>query len=261
LQADHPKRTKEEINNTRPTSGLSEVIIADDDRMLAYDYITKIVGNLLIDNPQARLLVTGHSLGGALAVLYGVMLYYNEEKEITNRLEIYTFGQPRVGDQKFANYATRKHKGPYNRVVYCNDIVPRVPFDNKLFQFKHFGGCYYYDNWYRGTILDDQPQINCFTTHITAVCELIQCTFILPCRHGPEYKESAVSILARLVGIFVLFGPEVVAHSPRNYVNAVRLGLLPLSGGTQRNLSQTLASVFFCLLFLVACSLGYLYAK
>jgi hypothetical protein len=152
LQADHPKRTKEEINNTRPTSGLSEVIIADDDRMLAYDYITKIVGNLLIDNPQARLLVTGHSLGGALAVLYGVMLYYNEEKEITNRLEIYTFGQPRVGDQKFANYATRKHKGPYNRVVYCNDIVPRVPFDNKLFQFKHFGGCYYYDNWYRGTV-------------------------------------------------------------------------------------------------------------
>jgi hypothetical protein len=150
LQADHPKRTKEEINNTRPTSGLSEVIIADDDRMLAYDYITKIVGNLLHDNPLARLFVTGHSLGGALAVLYGVMLYYNGETEITDRLAaIYTFGQPRVGDKNFKKYAECKlDEHRYKRVVYCNDFVPRVPFDNNLFGFKHFGKCHYYDNWY-----------------------------------------------------------------------------------------------------------------
>ncbi len=153
LQADHPKRTKEEINNTPATSGLSDDIIANDSQMLAYDDITKIVAKLLYDNPHAQLFVTGHSLGGALAAVYGAMLHYNAETEITDRLAaIYTFGQPRVGDQKFANYANQKLKGHYNRVVYCNDIVPRVPFDDKLFQFKHFGGCYYYDNWYRGTV-------------------------------------------------------------------------------------------------------------
>ncbi len=121
--------------------------------MLAYDDITKIVAKLLFDNPRAQLFVTGHSLGGALAAVYGAMLHYNAETEITDRLAaIYTFGQPRVGDQNFANYANQKLKGHYNRVVYCNDIVPRVPFDNKLFQFKHFGGCHYYDNWYNGMV-------------------------------------------------------------------------------------------------------------
>jgi hypothetical protein len=147
--ADHPKRTKEEINNTPATSGLSDDIIANDSQILAYDDITKIVAKLLYDNPHAQLFVTGHSLGGALAAVYGAMLHYNAETEITDRLAaIYTFGQPRVGDQNFANYANQKLKGHYNRVVYCNDIVPRVPFDNKLFQFKHFGGCDYYDNCY-----------------------------------------------------------------------------------------------------------------
>ncbi|CAK9866586.1 unnamed protein product, partial [Sphagnum jensenii] len=224
-----------------PTSGLSKQIRKKE--KLAYDYITKRVANLLYEYPQAQLFVTGHSLGGALAALYGVMLYYNKETEITNNLAgIYTFGQPRVGNKKFADYAQSKLGCRYKRVVYCNDIVPRVPFDNKWFQFKHFGKCYYYDNWYNGWILPEEPKrnffgSNCITLCITAVCELIHCIFILPCRYGPEYKESVVSFLARLAGIIV---PELVAHSPRNYVNAVRLGPCPLSQGTQKNLFQTL---------------------
>jgi hypothetical protein len=150
LQEVH-KRTKQEIDKIPPTSGLSEKIINTEN--LAYDYITKIVANLLYDHPQARLFVTGHSLGGALAALYGAMLYYNEETEITNNLAaIYTFGQPRVGNKAFADYAHGKLGCRYKRVVYCNDIVPRVPFDDKLFQFKHFGECHYYDNWYNGWV-------------------------------------------------------------------------------------------------------------
>lgn len=87
MQADHPKRTKEEINNTPATSGLSDDIIANDSQMLAYDDITKIVAKLLYDNPHAQLFVAGHSLGGALAAaVYGAMLYYNAETEMTDRL-------------------------------------------------------------------------------------------------------------------------------------------------------------------------------
>ncbi|CAK9220307.1 unnamed protein product [Sphagnum troendelagicum] len=238
----------EALGLCHPTSGLSNDIIKNDSQMLAYDDITKIVAKLLYENPHAQLFVTGHSLGGALAAVYGAMLYYNAETEITNRLAaVYTFGQPRVGDQNFANYANQKLKGHYNRVVYCNDIVPRVPFDNKLFQFKHFGGCHYYDNWYNGMILPEEPARNFFAFNfirlrITAFCELIQSAFILTIRHGPEYQESAVSLLARVVGLAV---PGVIAHNPLNYVNAVRLGPRPLVERIEKDIFQTLRSVFF----------------
>jgi hypothetical protein len=263
--ADHPKRTKEEINNTPATSGLSDGIIANDSQMLAYDDITKIVAKLLFDNPRAQLFVTGHSLGGALAAVYGAMLHYNAETEITDRLAaIYTFGQPRVGDQNFANYADQKLKGHYNRVVYCNDIVPRVPFDNKLFQFKHFGGCHYYDSWYNGMILPEEPERNFFAFNfirlrITAFWELVQCAFILTIRHGPQYQESAVSLLARVVGLTI---PGLIAHNPINYVNAVRLGPYPLVERIKKDIFQTLRSVFLALPALPGNSLwDYLYDK
>jgi len=129
-------------------SGLSAEII--DSKELAYNIITQKVAELLEKYPQARLFVTGHSLGGALAAVYGAMLYYNGETEITDRLAaIYTFAQPKVGNEEFAKYALENLGCRCKRVVYCNDIIPRLPFDN---QFKHFGGCYYYDNRYNGWV-------------------------------------------------------------------------------------------------------------
>ena len=61
--------------------------------------------------------MTGHSLGGALALI--------ATKEIA-RASIgacYTFGSPRVAGYGFA----RKIKTPIYRVVNARDIVPRVP--------------------------------------------------------------------------------------------------------------------------------------
>ncbi|KAH9543158.1 hypothetical protein CY35_13G048100, partial [Sphagnum magellanicum] len=211
----------QKIQQTHATSGLSDNIIANDSQMLAYNDITKIVAKLLYDNPYAQLFVMGHSLGGALVAVYGAMLHYNAETEITDRLAaIYTFGQP------------------------------RVPFDNKLFQFKHFGGCHYYDNWYNGMILPEEPERNFFAfnfirLHITAFWELVQCAFfILTIRHGPQYQESAVSLLAQVVGLTV---PGVIAHNPINYVNAVRLGPCSLAERIEKHIFQTLRSVFFAL--------------
>lgn len=50
--------------------------------------------------PGASLIVTGHSLGGALAVLCAVDLNNNVRAVDI----VYTFGQPRVGNDKFAAY-------------------------------------------------------------------------------------------------------------------------------------------------------------
>ena len=46
-----------------------------------------------------RLFLTGHSLGGALAVLAGAVLQFETNRSVTG---VYTYGQPRVGDPDFS---------------------------------------------------------------------------------------------------------------------------------------------------------------
>jgi triacylglycerol lipase len=46
--------------------------------------------------PTAEIFVTGHSLGGALAVLAAVDIKHNISPE--SEVILYTYGQPRVGN-------------------------------------------------------------------------------------------------------------------------------------------------------------------
>ncbi|KAI8140923.1 lipase [Fennellomyces sp. T-0311] len=73
-------------------------------------------------NPNYKIAVTGHSLGGALAVFHALDLYQNG---ITN-VELFTQGQPRVGNRAFANYVIGTNI-PYKRAVNERDVVPHVP--------------------------------------------------------------------------------------------------------------------------------------
>ncbi|KAG0562443.1 hypothetical protein KC19_9G146700 [Ceratodon purpureus] len=227
------QKADDKWNNTRQqgssTSGLDPNVIEDNNKLLAYDDVTSVVRGLLAKHPSAKIYVTGHSLGGALAALYTGMLYYNGETEIVPKVAaVYTFGQPRVGDEKFAKYMTEKlTDSRYFRVVYCNDLVPRIPFDDELFAFKHFGLCFYYNSQYKGRCLVEAPRKNYFylsdllMVHVTAVGELINAFRPV----DPEYAESWSSIMARVMALFV---PGIGGHSPVNYVNAVRLGPSPL---------------------------------
>ena len=103
--------------------------------------------------------MTGHSLGGALAILFPAILFYHDEKLLLERMEgVYTFGQPRVGDEAFGNYMEKnlnKNGIQYYRYVYCNDLVPRVPFDNNNNWFKHFGTCVYCNSKYEAEVSND----------------------------------------------------------------------------------------------------------
>lgn len=69
-------------------------------------------------------IVTGHSLGGALAVLCAVDIQYNFGDRVA--VTTYTFGAPRVGNQGFVESFDRRVPNSY-RFVYGMDIVTNVP--------------------------------------------------------------------------------------------------------------------------------------
>jgi len=51
--------------------------------------------------------VTGHSLGGAVATLTAAELSTNTNYNVA---DVYTYGEPRVGNKKFADWFNKKLK-------------------------------------------------------------------------------------------------------------------------------------------------------
>lgn len=78
------------------------------------------------------LIFTGHSLGGALAVLAGWFFW-----EHYPQLQVYTFGQPRVSDACFARSCHERFGERHFRFVNEEDIVPRIP--GYLMGYRHSG--------------------------------------------------------------------------------------------------------------------------
>ncbi|CDY72518.1 BnaCnng78080D, partial [Brassica napus] len=102
-----------------------------------------------------RIQKVGTLKGYFVAALFPSILAIHGEDELLDKLEgVYTFGQPRVGDEEFGEYmkeVMKKHGIEYERFVYNNDMVTRVPFDDKiLFGYKHYGSCNYFNSLYKG---------------------------------------------------------------------------------------------------------------
>ncbi|ESQ48542.1 hypothetical protein EUTSA_v10020516mg [Eutrema salsugineum] len=196
----------------------------------AYYAVRKTLKRLLSEHENAQFVVTGHSLGGALAVLFPTLLVLKEETEMMKRLlGVYTFGQPRIGNREVGLFMKDQLNHPvdrYFRVVYCNDLVPRLPYDNNTFLYKHFGLCLYYDSFYNETKAEDEPDPNPYGMryeilgHVNAVWELVR-GLTMGFIYGPDYKEGWFRILFRIMGLFV---PGLSDHCTSDYVNSVRLG-------------------------------------
>lgn len=77
----------------------------------------------LLERKPKHLWITGHSLGGALAL---ICAYDLVEKEKYHLDGVITFGQPMVADSEFAEYLDDLLYGRYVHYVNDDDIVPRA---------------------------------------------------------------------------------------------------------------------------------------
>ncbi len=90
----------------------------------AYESLKPQIVKLLHKSKTKHLWITGHSLGGALALVCAYDLVDNEKLAIDG---IITFGQPMVARKQLADHLGTLLLGRYAHFVNEADIVPRVP--------------------------------------------------------------------------------------------------------------------------------------
>lgn len=94
-------------------------------------------------HPDRIVVITGHSLGGAMALyIAGELMWDLKIQDVT----VHTFGCPRVGNAKYVRSLGFTH----HRFVNCNDMVAKLP-PAWLF-YKHHGTLHYINH--RGQLGD-----------------------------------------------------------------------------------------------------------
>jgi len=126
--------------------------------LTATDLPLTVIEDIESINKNATIILTGHSLGGALATLAGCHLYEQGVKK--ENIEIYTFGAPPVGREDFYNY----YNGKLNiyRIVNEKDVVPKL---NQVTDFFHLGE--------EIVLSSDQGEIHCCEGYIDNIIDSI----------------------------------------------------------------------------------------
>lgn len=119
-------------------------------KLIEADVVLKVAEQVK-KNPDYRLVVTGHSLGAALATLAAG--HFRKNEELREKTELFTFGSPRVGNKELAKFLTAQSDLSY-RVTCMADPVVRIP--------PHWVGYYHMspEYWMRDHGMD--PSINDF---------------------------------------------------------------------------------------------------
>lgn len=84
------------------------------------------ISKFLVKNE--RIVITGHSSGGAMSMFFAYDIYRNYD------VTVYTFGKPRIGNSRFAETASEIR---HFRVTHAEDIVPHIP--EEVFGYRHTG--------------------------------------------------------------------------------------------------------------------------
>jgi Lipase (class 3) len=130
-----------------------------------------------VAKPLEALYITGHSLGGAMALLMAMMLQKTQPRtdyrKIADKvIAVYTFGQPMVASRQLADDLQQDwfFREMVVRYIYNRDVIPQLP---PLADYAHFGREYQYDvsaaRWHRnehltGQLTDRQAWLDVLST-------------------------------------------------------------------------------------------------
>lgn len=94
----------------------------------------------ITDQENIRVVVTGHSLGGAVAT---IMATYLRSKG--KQCDLYSYGSPRVGNDKFAEFASSQQSLGFSaRITNQADVVTAIP--PMFLGYRHVFPEYWYRN-------------------------------------------------------------------------------------------------------------------
>jgi len=138
-------RNLEYIQNiARPLGRLENVRVHrgfSDEYKGLQEQIKTILSSMVNDqNSGWRILVTGHSLGGALATICAADILLNHSAVRAGTIALVTLGSPRTGNQHFAEWIDRSGLFVNSRVEVENDPVISLPAQNGT------------DFWHRGRL-------------------------------------------------------------------------------------------------------------
>ena len=115
--------------------GFYEYMFANKDRsekyqLERYEEVRDNVLGVLKDYPDYRLYITGHSLGGSLALLAAFHVACSDSPLVPQPVTCVSVGSPCIGDQRFLNafrMLERSGKIRYLRISNSNDPISQLP--------------------------------------------------------------------------------------------------------------------------------------
>jgi hypothetical protein len=176
-------------------------------------------------------------LGGALAELCAARASFDPAITSIPIQGVYTFGQPRVGDDAFATLLDAKLGARIFRFVNDRDIVPRVPFYSM--GYRHYGNQTFFDKL--GTAVDAISSVETLAAALTlaegalSVEPLAQIAGLLgdvinAARHGVHLRDQEEAARARVNAILQSGIENVSDHDMRTcYLERLKAPFDPIA--------------------------------